>query len=330
MLRVLHAGMRMQGLASPAQAWLKSAQVPLDAKRQIVTQVLSQRGWLGVLKLGMGVHDVQGEALMHYLVGDRTPTYFFNAWLRLERYTHSRHRIKLKQLPSEEGKGLDGVEMHHHSLIAALPPSPAEDIVVLGVLLGLVDHLGWGELAFRWQADTPWQDWTQLSQHPQCIDEALNLAIHNKATAHWQICWGQKDMSSNEKLLGIASVHPDVSGLRYELGPWSAKVAQWLAQQLNTFAVETTKIDDAAHHLGVSARSLQRQLQAEGLRYVDVLGHVRTNMAASRLKGSTSLSEIGFVCGYTDQAHFCREFKRRVGMSPLQFRQQPSLNLTKR
>ena len=304
--------------------------MPLDAKRQIVTQVLSQRGWLGVLKLGMGVHDVQGEALMHYLLGNRTPMYFFNAWLRLERYTHSRHRIQLKPLPSEEDNGLDGVEMHHHSLISALPPSPAEDIVVLGVLLGLVDRMGWGELAFRWQADAPWQDWKQLGQNPQCIDEALHLAINSKATAHWQICWAQKDMTGKEQLLAIAPVNPDVSQLHSELGPWSAKVAQWLVQQLNTFAVETTKINNAAHHLGVSARSLQRQLQAEGLRYVDVLGHVRTNMAASHLKGATSLSEVGFVCGYTDQAHFCREFKRRVGMSPLQFRQQPSSGLLKR
>ena len=330
MLRVLHAGMRKQGLASPAQAWLKSAQVPLDAKRQIVTQVLSQRGWIGVLKLGMGVHDVHGEALMHYLLCNRTPMYVFNAWLRLERYTHSRHRIQLKPLPSEEDKGLDGVEMHHHSLISALPPSPAEDIVVLGVLLGLVDRMEWGELAFRWQADRPWQNWTQVSEQPQSIDETLHRVIKGKATAHWQICWAQKDTSSNEKLLGIAPVDPDVSQLHSELGPWSAKVAQWLVQQLNTFAVETTKIDDAAHHLGVSARSLQRQLQAEGLRYVDVLGHVRTNLAAFRLKGAASLSEIGFVCGYTDQAHFCREFKRRVGMSPLQFRQQPSFGLKKR
>ena len=32
------------------------------------------------------------------------------------------------------------------------------------------------------------------------------------------------------------------------------------------------------------------------------------------------LAEVGFLCGYADQAHFTREFRRRVGLPPERYR----------
>jgi AraC-like DNA-binding protein len=42
--------------------------------------------------------------------------------------------------------------------------------------------------------------------------------------------------------------------------------------------------------------------------------------SALLLDGRALLSTIGFVCGFTDQAHFARAFRKATGMSPSAFR----------
>ncbi len=61
-----------------------------------------------------------------------------------------------------------------------------------------------------------------------------------------------------------------------------------------------------------STRSLQRKLQLEGASYVDLIASARAERATQMLSISSqpARAEIGFTYGYTDQAHFCRDFKR--------------------
>jgi AraC-like DNA-binding protein len=318
MLRVLHAGMRRLGLESPAQAWFKSAKVPLDAKRQLVGQVLAQRGWVGLLQLGEGVQDIEGEVLFDYLSASAEPRQILHSWLRLERYVHSRHRLRLAY-PSPQH-----VQMHHYSVVEGQAPTPAEDVVVLGVLLGTLDRCGLKDLQFCWDAAPSWWDWSAAAKSEATLRQVFEL----EASAHWQIQWH----GANKPASPPASSHlAPVRGRDAWNGwgdwggqhSWSRKVADWVGQQLLQSRVESLSLAQAADVLGVGERSLQRHLQAEGLRFVDVLGQVRVNLAASQLRlARCSLAEVGFSSGFADQAHFCREFKRRIGMSPLQWREQ--------
>lgn len=314
MLRVLQAGMRRQGLQSPAQAWLKSAKVPLDAKRQWVGQVLAQRGWAGLLRLGEGVQDLEGEVLFDYLSASAQPQHILHAWLRLERYVHSRHRLALTYLSPKH------VQMHHYSVIEGQAPTPAEDVVVLSVLLGILERCGLTGLQFCWDAAPAWWDWSISSEPEAALRQVLALG----ATARWQIQWQTNPApKATSKKAGQASQADwNDSGLG-DKHSWSRQLANWIGKQLLQSRVESLNLADAAQELGSSERSLQRHLQAEGVRFVDVLGQVRVNLAASQLRSSTcSLAEVGFSSGFADQAHFCREFKRRVGMSPLQFQER--------
>jgi AraC-like DNA-binding protein len=36
----------------------------------------------------------------------------------------------------------------------------------------------------------------------------------------------------------------------------------------------------------------------------------------------SSFAEVGFLCGYSDQPHFTRDFQMRVGMTPGRYRQE--------
>ena len=81
------------------------------------------------------------------------------------------------------------------------------------------------------------------------------------------------------------------------------------------------RVADAAAALGLSLRTLQRRLADAGTSYRSLLGEVRVRRAAVYLaRPGTTLAEIGFLCGFADQAHFTREFTRRAGLPPARYR----------
>jgi AraC-like DNA-binding protein len=76
-----------------------------------------------------------------------------------------------------------------------------------------------------------------------------------------------------------------------------------------------------ARTLGMSLRSLRRQLKAEALDPKTVLEDMRRTYAAALLKDTTlSTDEIAERLGYADERSFRRAFERWTGMSPAQAR----------
>ncbi|MBS7807201.1 helix-turn-helix transcriptional regulator [Variovorax sp. PCZ-1] len=301
MLRVLHAGMRRMGLQSPAQQWLEQATVPLDTKQQLVMQVLQQRGIQALLQLGQGLHDMQHDSLMPMLIHKGQPLRALQAWLRLERYLHSKHRIEQTLLSQQ------AVQHRHYSIKAGTCPSAAEDWVVLGVLIALLQSTGCAQIKASMVNGLQLWPWPDSARQQAALHE-----IFVKAQTHeWRLHWAaaSQELSPNPTL-----TYTDTD----ESAPLSAHIQQLTSRTLG----ECSSLDGIAQSLGHSTRSLQRKLKAEGTRYVDILANARAERASLMLSNDQGgLAEIGFACGYTDQAHFCRDFKRRVGMSPLRYRE---------
>jgi AraC-like DNA-binding protein len=300
MLRVLHAGMHRLGLRSPAQQWLEQATVSLDAKQQLVSQVMAQRGAAALIQLGQGLHDLAQDSLMPMLIQPAQPLRMLAAWLRLERYLHSKHRIV-------QTVQADNCVLHQHiSIRAGSAPHPAEDLVVLGVLITLLERSGCEGIEA--QLSNGLLVWPAS---PSQVSEALNLALHHTHTHSWLIRWQQVRAKAQETQ---AFEQPDEAGQTTT----TARLEHVLANSRG----ESLSLEEAAKQLGQSQRTLQRNLSREGVRYVDVVATVRAQRASRMLsEPGLGLAEIGFSCGYTDQAHFCRDFKRRVGMSPLRYRE---------
>ncbi|QIZ79808.1 helix-turn-helix transcriptional regulator [Thalassovita gelatinovora] len=81
------------------------------------------------------------------------------------------------------------------------------------------------------------------------------------------------------------------------------------------------KLCDAARDLAFSERSLQRRLSGEGRSFSSILRRARMRAATDLLtRSSAPLAEIGYCCGYADQAHFQRDFLRVTNMTPRVFR----------
>jgi AraC-like DNA-binding protein len=72
--------------------------------------------------------------------------------------------------------------------------------------------------------------------------------------------------------------------------------------------------------LNRSMSTLQRQLQAEGLSYRDILESTRRSLAENYLRDNKhSIAQIAYLLGFSDQSNFSRAFKRWTAMSPKQY-----------
>lgn len=80
-------------------------------------------------------------------------------------------------------------------------------------------------------------------------------------------------------------------------------------------------MDEVARELGMSARSLRRQLTAEGVSYADLVERSRISTAKRMLEDPrVTIQEAAYAMGFAAPAAFHRAFKRWTGMTPKQYR----------
>ena len=78
---------------------------------------------------------------------------------------------------------------------------------------------------------------------------------------------------------------------------------------------------EVAGRLGMSTRTLQRRLSADGLAYQDLVLGARKTLSEQLLQRTDyALAEIAFLTGFSDQSAFTRAFKRWHGTTPANYR----------
>ncbi len=299
MVRVLAAGMHELGLTLPVAALPKhgSATVKLDLKRSIVEAAVEQAGLACLPRLGHGLKRMAQDPTHRALTAVPDPSHVFARWLRLERYVHSRHRSRVLEVSAH------GAVLEHFSLGKA-PPLPAEDLVVVGVLAALLETIGVLGLRVR-AGDAP--------VYPEADTTAVLAAARAQATAVWTFSWAEVRTRSVRR-----GLHPHVQA---DVG--------WPQQACDAFAVLAADlitpppVKSLAAVLKTSSRTLQRALSSHALSYSVLLAEARCRTSAAHLlHAPTPIAEIGFICGYSDQPHFTREFRARVGMTPARYRRE--------
>lgn len=286
MMRLVKAGLARQRLGpddvtSSASAAFRGAHLPIDKKRSILAHVFAVAGPLAILKIGEAADEMPEEPVHIALRAARNPHDLIERWQRLERFVHSRHRIVIDQFEDNR------LALRHVSERADQPPRPEEDLLVFGVIVALIRTIGAMGLRAKMRSSKAWQ-----------FDGGWRTTILSEDAAAWEILWS-----------GMA---PNPYRTQPDQAPGEA-----LRHLLCSDLVRRWTIDDAARELGLSSRSLQRALQEQGVTYSDVLASARATAAAHYLQsGCMSLSEIGYICGYADQAHFTRLFKVASAMTP--------------
>jgi AraC-like DNA-binding protein len=104
----------------------------------------------------------------------------------------------------------------------------------------------------------------------------------------------------------------------HDTSPLPERVTNWLHSHFQDHVTLAT----ASRAIGISASTLVHRLRREaGKTFKQLLTEIRLS-EAKKLLATTSLgiSEIGGSCGFFDQSHFTREFKRAVNLTPGEFR----------
>ena len=139
------------------------------------------------------------------------------------------------------------------------------------------------------------------------------------------ILWGKRAVELEERICSASTLHERIR-----------LVERFLLEQLRRYAKEDTAllirhvwdrrgqvaIGDMTREVGISERQLERRfLEGVGVgpkqftrlaRFLDSCRQIR--------KHADSLTRIAHHCGYYDQSHFIRDFKRFSGLTPNEFR----------
>ncbi|WP_323783436.1 AraC family transcriptional regulator [Thalassovita sp.] len=257
------------------------------AKRDLVARVLDRLGPGILLSVGQYLDLADETPAITVLKRSPDPAVLAEKWMRLERYYHSSNRIRIDR----EGA-------HKWACTRTNTEAPAtlgENCLISGLLLGLLQAIG-VEGAQLWIGAREF-DPKQLQHVSLPPEESLETFV---------ITWrADRAGQVSDTMAGPTDV------------PVNARLTDLLASDIG----QSWKLSDAARNLAFSERSLQRHLSGEGYSFSSILRRARMRAATDLLTRSRApLAEIGYCCGYADQAHFQRDFLRTTNMTPRVFR----------
>ncbi len=117
--------------------------------------------------------------------------------------------------------------------------------------------------------------------------------------------------------------------VQYTYAPLKRKESNTLFEQLCALQADIRShpeqewhIDDMAERLHISRGHLQKAYKRFfGTGITETVIDLRIELAKRYLKGTDkSVTEIAALCGYASYVHFTKQFKRSVGMTPLEYR----------
>jgi AraC-like DNA-binding protein len=108
-------------------------------------------------------------------------------------------------------------------------------------------------------------------------------------------------------------------------GRWAGKTENpiWRAlKYINEHLMDHISLEETARECGMSLSCFERTFKREvGITFNRYINALRISKARRLLhENNKSMSEIAFACGYTNQYHFTRTFKRFMNMAPRSFR----------
>ena len=112
--------------------------------------------------------------------------------------------------------------------------------------------------------------------------------------------------------------------LKYD-GRWvdEAENPIWKAlKYINEHLTDHISLEETARKCGMSVSCFQRSFKREvGMTFNKYVNSLRISKARQLLhENNKTMSEVAFACGYTNQYHFTRTFKRFSNMPPRSFR----------
>lgn len=278
--------------------------VPLAPYRRLLDAVLHGVGPMPILQAGQALRGLS-HPILFVLLNTANPEILIEKEARLARFIHSRHRVDIVDCAPRQ------LVLEHTS--AGEAPRPSENLASCGQHIVLFEEIGCRGLTLHFpygrEPDRP------VYEAGRFVPMDATDGFHS-----WRFTWDRFEPTRrpmaglDDVLLGTLRGRK----LNDDADP-VAEVEYTLLQDLG----RTWKIGAVAEHLGRSTRTLQRQLSGRGNTFTDIVLRVRTSEAARLLERTElSVTEIGYICGFADTAHFSRSFKRRYDVAPSRWAQR--------
>ncbi|OJF89650.1 helix-turn-helix transcriptional regulator [Pararhizobium antarcticum] len=281
-MRLIGLGLRSQQISIPVPR-AQGAHVPRGQKHDLLDKVLAEHGVQTIFKIADCAYLMPFEPVVRALRQARGAKDLLDRWSRLERFSHGRHLVSRSELEPSLYR------LEHRARGGGLGPSRAESLLILALLAVLIELSG----------------------------EILVLMTEGGTVLRSEQTWRTVGCD-----LVLKSVLVEVKPASVSIGETPVRPSERVLEELRRLVADDPcrrwSVDRFAHLLATSRRTLQRRLEERQTSFSDVVLDVRLELAAEQLCNhqQTSLAQIGFLNGFSDQPHFTRLFSQRVGVTP--------------
>lgn len=286
------------GVAAPRAA--ADGSVALKVQARLLAELLDGQGPEGVLTAGRHLDVSSREPIVLALLTSEDPGVLLDKVDRLNRFLHSSHRHRLVHLDH----GHAAIE---HVSVRGAPPSSVESLFVCGLYLELLARIGCRGLGCAF---------------PEAVSGALDVyrdgrpvGVPAEGTGRWDIRWAAFEPTTS--LPGLDDIL--LRDLPADLTDRST--GAWVEAVVRADLARTWRVGDVADRLATSPRTLQRHLGEEGRSFTSVVTAARVAAARDLLADpDRTVTDVGYLTGFADSAHFTRTFRRATGETPSAWR----------
>ncbi len=280
---------------------IRNARAPAELKRDLLGELYASGGTEAILAIGRNLDGVAHDPIWSAALSSADPWVLLEKWRRFENYAHWNNRTVIERLSEAS------ISVRRYAADGSTPTA-AENLMVCSLLTGLLAQVGCRDI-----------DCILGSSDPVTIIErdcsVQSLVVAAADTSQWQISWTHHEpqtpvvteQSRVEKIVGTVGLsEPVIRVLEHLLVDPSRS---WTLAAL-------------ADACRLSERTLQRRLREADLSFSKIVRLVRIHEACALLE-TTDLpaTAIGFCTGFSDSAHFSRDFSASMGLAPRAYRQ---------
>jgi len=169
-------------------------------------------------------------------------------------------------------------------------------------------------VSFKHNAPRSMESYEQAFQCPILFNQPHNFIAYK--TSDLETRTAKADESINRFL--VERVEEETKGIEVSPNKLAADVEKIIKDALPS---GIPSIDQVGEHLNMSARTLTRRLSENDTTFRNLIKKTQEQIAKELLlKTASSVGEIAFQTGFSEQSAFNRAFKRWTGQSPIEFR----------
>lgn len=285
---------------------IRHATIASSFKKTILDRIWHTAGPQTLLLVGQNIREISYDPLWHAAIRTPNPTIVLDKWQRFEVFGHSQNRVRVAQTGERHRS------FQRYTIDGGIP-TEAENLLICGLIIALLEEIGCIGLI----CEMPTKNGQTYPVRQQGLF-SLPGNIDELVTQNWSIRW-------SDFIPQRADERSQPSGLDIAFPPAcdaTARKTVKAAIELLSFDVSRQwEIATLARALGLSKRSLQRRFHEAGYAFSQLVRLIRIHDACRLLAESdTSITAIGFCCGFSDSAQFSRDFRATMGMTPSAYR----------